>query len=153
MTTITMPENWAQKLAEDCRAAGASIVISALSMQAPRHKNGTPFSDLWEAITAAPARGVPVKIYLAAPAQAHPATLYNGHAAQLAHARGVHVDFVPMPHLLHAKTAIIDGLLVWIGSGNITAAAAHHNHEAYCRFWSPEIAARLLMRWEIAARG
>jgi len=153
LNTITMPDSWAATLAEDIRAAGASVVLSALSMQPPRHNNGTPHSDLWQAIIAAPPRGVSATIYLPVPALAHPATLYNTSAAQAAHAHGVQVHFVPMPRLLHAKTAIIDGILVWIGSGNLTAAAAHHNHEAFCRFWSPEIAARLLMRWEQAARG
>jgi phosphatidylserine/phosphatidylglycerophosphate/cardiolipin synthase-like enzyme len=39
---------------------------------------------------------------------------------------------------------LIDGRIVWCGSGNFTAAAAHHNHEAYIRSEDVTIAAAIV---------
>jgi len=155
MTTssITIHDRWAEALTADIAAAHESITISALSMLPPRHITEAPLSRLWEALRAAAAREVEVTIYLAEPTAIHRATLQNGTTGLIAHRAGMTTHFVPQPQLLHAKTAIIDRLICWVGSGNFTAAAAHYNHELYCRFSNTEIAARIAARWaEIAKK-
>lgn len=151
MQLVTLAENWAREMAEDCRAAQTSITISALSMQPPRHPSPLPWGSLWQSWIAAAARGVRVTAFLAAPSAAHPATLQNSNAATFAHKHGLAVRFVPQPNLLHAKSCIVDSRLCWIGSGNMTAAAAHHNHELYVRFEAEQIAQRIEARFDAIA--
>lgn len=142
---------WCAALAAECAAAQHSIHMSALSMHAPTpHAHGA-WPDLWSALTAAAARGVAVHIWLSAPSTIHPATRGNITAGRAAAARGVVPHFVTGTNLLHAKTAVIDARAVWVGSGNFTSAAAHHNHEAYLRADCPRIAAELIHRWQSLA--
>lgn len=130
MTLYITPE-WIKKMHENVEASTQSIYISALSMQAPAHKSITPHSKYMRAIAAACARGVRVCVWLAKPRPDIPATHANTGARQWLMAQGIECRFCDDGKLLHAKTMVIDGLLLWIGSGNMTAAAAHHNHEAY----------------------
>lgn len=139
--------DWAQTMADDCATAQDSIAASALSLLPPRHPSQTPFGRLWQSWVDAAARGVRVVIFLAAPSKHHPATAQNITAGRIAREAGILTRLVPQPGLLHAKTLVIDASRVWIGSGNFTAAAAHHNHEIYCRFDSPQCAARIVERW------
>lgn len=140
---IHLAEHWAQEIAADCAQAQRSITISAISLQPPRQITEMPWPQLWKSWILAAQRGVMVSIFLPSVSRAHPATAYNAAAALTAFNAGMRVRFVPQPHLLHAKTVILDENIVWIGSGNMTAAAAHHNHELYCRFQNHEIAARI----------
>lgn len=144
---IRLAENWAHEIAADCNAARSEITISSLSLSPPRAPSLAPMSALWRSWADAAARGVKVLIVLAAPCKIHPATAYNSGAAERAHAAGLAVRFVPQPRLLHAKSVLVDGRICWVGSGNMTTAAATHNHELYIRFESPEIAARIAARW------
>lgn len=148
---VHLAENWAQELAVDCANAAYGITISSLSMQPPRHPSLTDFGILWQSWVDATRRGVRVEFFLASPSKSHPATARNASAGALAFQAGMHVRYVPQPNLMHAKSIIIDDKTVWIGSGNMTAAAAHHNHEIYVRFEAPEIAARIKKRWESIA--
>jgi phosphatidylserine/phosphatidylglycerophosphate/cardiolipin synthase-like enzyme len=148
---IHLAEHWATELAHDCTQADDTITISALSLQPPRHPNGLPFSVLWQSWLDAAARGVSVQFFLPSPSPIHPATARNATAARTAWENGMCTRFVPQPNLLHAKSVIIDTRIVWIGSGNMTTAAAHHNHEIYIRFLSPEIAKRISHRWHAIA--
>jgi phosphatidylserine/phosphatidylglycerophosphate/cardiolipin synthase-like enzyme len=77
--------------------------------------------------------------------------MHNRMAADEAHKLKMSVRFVPQPNLLHAKSLVVDGLIVWAGSGNMTAAAAHHNHELYIHFEHEEIARRIEARWNMIA--
>jgi phosphatidylserine/phosphatidylglycerophosphate/cardiolipin synthase-like enzyme len=77
-----------------------------------------------------------------------PATRGNYGAGRACTAAGIHIHYVTGNRLLHAKTCIIDKHAIWIGSGNFTAAAAHHNHEAYLRADCAKIAAEIVSRWE-----
>jgi phosphatidylserine/phosphatidylglycerophosphate/cardiolipin synthase-like enzyme len=130
-------------MANDFNEAESSITLTALSLLPPRSTNGSPFSAWWIALLAAAARGVKVRIKIAASTPAHPATLRNNRVAIEAHAAGMIVDLVPGARLLHAKTARIDSSLSWVGSGNFTAAAAHHNFEAWLRDSTVETASAL----------
>lgn len=150
---IAMYENWAEPLAIDCSQASHKIQISALSFIPPRTDTLTPFGLLWREWKNAVARGVLVDIVLAAQATHNAATLNNNTSAALAAQHGISCRFVPVARLFHAKTVIIDGRIVWIGSGNMTASAAHQNHEIYCRFESVEIAARIEKRWNLITGG
>jgi phosphatidylserine/phosphatidylglycerophosphate/cardiolipin synthase-like enzyme len=143
MTTLHTT-NWAGALAAACMDAQHSISISAISMFPPLRHSEAPFSHLWAAWTAAAKRGVQVQFFLPAPQPAHPATLRNASAAAIAFKAGMRTRFVPGPRLLHAKSIVIDARNVWIGSGNMTAAAACLNHEFYVNFISEDCAARIL---------
>lgn len=148
---VHLAENWALEIADDCTRANNSIIISALSLQLPKANAETPFSKLWKAWIEAEVKGVSVEFFLAAPTKAHPATTHNGLCAEKLFDSKIITRFVPQPNLLHAKSVIIDRCICWIGSGNMTAAAAHYNHELYVRFVSPEIAEKIINRWyEIA---
>ncbi len=146
--SISAHTNWADAMLADCEQAQHSIVISALSLHPPRPNRHTPFGRLWRAWEQASARGVKIEFILPAPTRIHPATLQNVSAAQHAATVGMHTRFVPMPNLLHAKSTVIDKNICWVGSGNLTAAAAHYNHELYVRFASPEIAQQITERWD-----
>lgn len=134
---------WALEIAKDCKEAESSISISAISMFPPLRNADGDFCHLWQSWCEAAARGVSVDFFLPAAMQAHPATLRNHSAARMAYERGMNTHVVQGPRLLHAKSVIVDHRIVWIGSGNMTAAAAGMNHEFYVRFEHHEIAERL----------
>jgi phosphatidylserine/phosphatidylglycerophosphate/cardiolipin synthase-like enzyme len=138
---------WAAPLAADIAAARSDIILTALSMHPPRKLHGSPMGELWSALEHATASGVDVLFVMPRPGKTHPATAMNLHAAERLLAIGCRYAFVPLDHLLHAKTAIIDGTVLWVGSGNWTAAASGWNHEAYLRAHSPRLAAQLRARW------
>lgn len=138
---------WADPLAADIAAAQHSILITALSLHPPRSSANKPIKRLWDAIAAAAARGVDVRFILPAPSRSHPATAMNGQAAAALHAAGVGVHYAPPSRLLHAKTACLDKSIVWVGSGNWTAAASAYNHESYLRIKSIELAHQLRTHW------
>lgn len=144
---IRLAENWAQEMSSDIENAHASIVMSSLSFLPPRGTNCTSFGALWLALCAAALRGVKVDLFLPVPSNTHPATLQNITSANRAKCAGIDTNFVKLPRLLHAKSTVIDSLVCWIGSGNLTAAAANHNHEIYCRFENADIAERIVARW------
>lgn len=138
---------WAEPLAADIDAAQHSILITALSFHPPRSDADKPINWLWRAVKNAAARGVQVEMILPAPSRAHPATAMNGQAAERLRAAGCLYHFAPPGRLLHAKTAVMDARLVWVGSGNWTAAAAAYNHEAYLRIESAELARKMRTHW------
>jgi len=142
---------WAEHMAECCALAQRSIHVSALSMLPPTQNASGDWPELWRAWCAAARRGVAVHIWLPAPSGIHPATKGNGGAGRAIVDAGMRIHFVQGNKLLHAKTAVIDESSVWIGSGNFTAAAAHHNYEAYIQATCPRIARQVIERWEALA--
>jgi phosphatidylserine/phosphatidylglycerophosphate/cardiolipin synthase-like enzyme len=142
MTLHITPE-WVQGMRDDVNEAKHHIHVSALSMQPPRHRSITPHTRLMEALAVAAARGVRVCVWLAHPRPDVPATRANTGAAQWLVGRGIECRLSNDGHLLHAKSLCTDRRVLWIGSGNMTAAAAHHNHEVYMRTTDDASA----MRW------
>lgn len=141
---------WAEPLAADIAAAQSSLLVTALSLHPMRKVSASPLGRLWLEIAGAAARGLLINFILPAPSRSHPATAMNGQAADALRAVGARCHFAPPARLLHAKTACIDARITWIGSGNWTAAAASHNHEAYVRTVCPVIAERISARWATA---
>jgi phosphatidylserine/phosphatidylglycerophosphate/cardiolipin synthase-like enzyme len=135
-----LPAAWASHLTLDILDAQTSITLSALSMLHPHTNAPGPWPDLWRALISARSRGRSVHIYLAQAQLAHPATRQNPTTAAYAHTLRFNVHLVPGPRLLHAKSCIIDQRVLWIGSGNFTAAACGPNHEFYVRIISPPLA-------------
>lgn len=144
----TLHHNWAEPLTLDITSAKHTVYITTLSMQLPRKPGATPHHNLITALIAAAARGVRVDVAFPRPSKAHPACAFNRHVAEALHATGVKVWFAPESNLLHAKTATIDERITWVGSGNWTAAAANHNHEAYLRAECPALARQQLRHWQ-----
>lgn len=136
--------DWARAIADDIDASSSSIIMSALSLLPPTAAGSGPWPRLWRTLAAAAARHVPVAIYLPAPQLAHPATRANARAAHSAHRLGITIHLIRGPRLLHAKTAVIDARITYIGSGNFTAAACGPNHEFYARISCPELAAETI---------
>ena len=141
-------EGWAEAMGEACALAMDSIHVSALSILPPTSNASGDWPELWRAWCAASRRGVAVDIWLPSPNEKAPATLGNGTAGRAIVDSGMNVHFVQGTRLLHAKTCVIDAATVWIGSGNFTAAAAHHNYEAYLEAHSQVIAQCLIERWQ-----
>lgn len=139
---------WAAPLAAECQQARHSIIISALSCLPPRTNTPGHWPALWQAWADAAARGIAVTLYLPMPTNHHGATVQNLQVAATAAAAGLNCRLIKGPQLLHCKSVVIDRHAVWIGSGNFTAAACHHNHEAYMRADCPAFAERILARWE-----
>lgn len=139
---------WAATLTAECRQAQQSIIISALSCLPPRTKTPGQWPDLWQSWVDAAARGIAVTLYLPLPTNHHGATVQNLQVATDAARVGIVCRLIKGPQLLHCKSVVIDRYAVWIGSGNFTAAACHHNHEAYIRTDCPAFAERILARWE-----
>jgi len=139
-------EGWAVALAKDCAAAVRTIHLSALSLVPPTPNGHGSWPELWRALQAAASRGVYVHVWLPAPQPAHPATRGNIGAGRACAEAGINIHYVQGPRLLHAKTAVIDGTILFVGSGNFTAAAAHHNHEHYLRADCPAIAQQIVLR-------
>lgn len=133
MTTSAHSIDWALRIADDINEAERAVLMTALSFLPPRTLKLDAFCKLWIAIAAAADRGVAVQVALPMPALAHPATLRNDTAAAALRAAGAVVVLVPTINLLHAKTVVIDARIAWVGSGNMTAAAAHHNRECWLR--------------------
>ena len=136
--------DWALKIAEDTEQARHTITLTALSCQPPRRLAQTGLSPLWLSLVSAAARGKAVTLILPASSKTHPATAYNNGTALRAAALGIKTKLIPLPRLLHAKTVLIDEAISWIGSGNLTAAAASHNREAWLRSTEEHIAVQLL---------
>jgi phosphatidylserine/phosphatidylglycerophosphate/cardiolipin synthase-like enzyme len=138
---------WAAPMKADVDAARWHIAMSAISIQPPRSKTPGDWPRLWAALCAAAARGVTVDLYVPRPTPQHPATRFNSYTASEAAAAGIHCHLIRGPRLLHCKSLVVDGRFVWIGSGNFTSAACHHNIEAYTRSDRPDFAAQVLDRW------
>ncbi len=147
MNNIDLHFKWAAPLAADIAAARYSVMISSLSMHPPRGRSGNNLGLLFDALAAAAARGVTVDIVLAAVSKSHPATAFNNAAAATLAALGCRAHFARPERLLHAKTCVVDFEIVWVGSGNWTAAAATFNHEAYIRAESCAMAATMRDHW------
>jgi phosphatidylserine/phosphatidylglycerophosphate/cardiolipin synthase-like enzyme len=141
-------EQWAPAMAADCDAAGVSIHACAISCMPPRTAAPGAWPSLWASWCAAAARGLAVTLHLPAPLKAHGATHYNGEASRIAAAHGIRPRLKIGPRLLHSKALVIDNRIVWLGSGNFTAAAASKNAESYVRIISPDIAADIVRRLE-----
>jgi phosphatidylserine/phosphatidylglycerophosphate/cardiolipin synthase-like enzyme len=140
--------DWARTMRADVDAARVSIALSALSLQPPRSKSPGDWPRLWNALCEAAARKVDVTLYVPQPTPTHPATRFNSYTASAAAAAGITCRLIRGPRLLHCKSLTVDSRIVWIGSGNFTAAAAHHNIEAYTRTDSADFAAQVLARWK-----
>jgi len=147
MENLTLHTDWPLAIAADITGASSLITVTALSMHQPRRDSGTAYSTLFNALAAAPARGVLCVVYLPDSSISHPATAQNRTTAAALHALGCKVHTVPVSRLLHAKTVAIDDALIWVGSGNWSAAAAHFNHECYLRAAAPGLAVRLRAHW------
>lgn len=147
--TVTLHlEHWAEAMRADVAAATASVSLSALSLQPPITRTPGAWPALWHALTAAADRGVRVRLYLPQPTNTHPATRFNDATCAKASAAGIRCHLIRGPRLLHCKSLVIDATVSWIGSGNFTAAACHHNIEAYLRAADPAIAAAIQTRWD-----
>lgn len=145
---VTLRPAWALALAADIAAASWAVNITTLSFQIPRHPNDTPHGQLIAQILAAPLRGVRVNVSMPAPSKTHAACAFNLLSAKTLADAGCFVWWAPPANLLHAKTAVIDDNIAWVGSGNYTAAAANHNRECYMRAASHQLARDLLMHWK-----
>jgi phosphatidylserine/phosphatidylglycerophosphate/cardiolipin synthase-like enzyme len=135
-------------MTHDINSAADAITMTALSLLPPRQIKNDDITRWWLALCDATARNVAVQVILAEPNIAHPATLRNATAADALATIGVQVALIPTTRLLHAKTAVIDNLVAWVGSGNFTAAAAHHNRELYLRVKN-EITAIEVRGWQM----
>jgi phosphatidylserine/phosphatidylglycerophosphate/cardiolipin synthase-like enzyme len=141
---VQVPIPWQPVLLADIRAARSRIVLTALSMLPPRSGQRGAWPALWYAISERAAAGVRVELTLPAPSRAHAAAAQNHKAAATAHAAGWHVTLIPGPRLLHAKQIIVDGMICWLGSANLTAAAFSFNTERFARIESLRFADRLM---------
>jgi phosphatidylserine/phosphatidylglycerophosphate/cardiolipin synthase-like enzyme len=148
MDNLTLHTDWPLAIATDITGASSLITITALSMHQPRHDNGTDYATLYNALAAAPARGVQCVVYMPDSSSSHPATSQNRTTAAALARLGCTVHTIPVSRLLHAKTVSIDDAIIWVGSGNWSAAAAHFNHECYLRANAPQLAARLREHWQ-----
>lgn len=143
MTTRLLTANWLLTIADEISVAERCATITALSFHPPRATARGHIGTFWQAVAAAAKRGVSVTIIAPPPSKQHPACGMNIGAARHCAEIGATFIFKNLPGLLHAKTALIDGRLAFIGSGNYTAAAAHHNHEAYIYTDDPQPVADL----------
>jgi phosphatidylserine/phosphatidylglycerophosphate/cardiolipin synthase-like enzyme len=143
---VCVPLNWPAQLLHDITASNRHIVISALSFLIPTEKQKGPWPDCYQALVDAAARGVRVDVHIPPPSRSHPATARNAASAEQLHREGIKVTFHQGPRLLHAKQLILDHLVVWIGSANMTCAAFAHNHEAMCRIHSHRFASTIITR-------
>jgi phosphatidylserine/phosphatidylglycerophosphate/cardiolipin synthase-like enzyme len=136
-------DDWASRIAADITTAQTRVIMTALSMLPPRVTSSDALSALWLALIRAAERKIAVTIIMPMPSEAHPATARNHTTAMALRAAGIITSLVPAQRLLHAKTATIDAAIAWVGSGNLTAAAAHHNREIYMRTDDPRSVAEV----------
>lgn len=125
--------DWAKRMTEDVTSAARSVTLTALSCLVPKPSRSDDWAYLWLALNIAAHRGIDVRVILSEPSISHPATLRNETAAKLMRASGIRAFLLPPRNLLHAKTGLIDNRIAWVGSGNLTAAAALHNTECWMR--------------------
>lgn len=147
MENTTLYTEWARPLANDIAQARHTVIITSLSLQPRKPDNTHPISLLWSAMETAARTGAVITFILPRPSTTHTATAYNMAAAADLSRLGIRSVFAAPANLLHAKTCIIDGSTVWVGSGNWTAAAAAHNREAYIRCESAALAEKLRAAW------
>lgn len=143
MTTRIHTAEWSKAIADALKTSESKITLTALSFLPPSQHKPDQFGLFYSAILAAAQRIKEVVIILPMPSQTHPATAQNGTAAKTLRAAGCTVWLHPAANLLHAKTCCIDHAEAWIGSGNFTAAAAHHNREAWMQTDDPRAIADL----------
>lgn len=135
---------WAQTLTQDIKRAKTSISITALSMHITKGSATGVYAALFYELETAIKRGIAVSIYLPAASKIHPAASQNFTTLEHLRKLGALTHQVGLPSLLHAKTCVIDNRIVFIGSGNWTAAAAGLNREIYARIIDEKIALELL---------
>lgn len=112
-------------------AAGASrsLKIASYTLSRPGRHTSPAYAAFWQAIIAAPARGVDCRLMHPAPREAgqlSPHTLQT--AAELA-AAGWKLREYPRARLLHAKLFQADDARAVIGSANFSEAALTSNVE------------------------
>lgn len=135
--------SWASDVADDINAARQSVSLTALSVLPSSRSHFSAWGALWGALIAAPRRGCYVRVIVPMPSPAHPATARNAAAGIIMTRAGITVHLVHGPDLLHAKTILIDDRIAWVGSGNLTNAAATRNHEFWLRAVAGQPAAAL----------
>lgn len=129
--TSLLTSGWCEVLCRKIEASSESVTLTAMSCLPPARPNISDFSRLFAVAAAAAARGVRVEFILPTAQPQHPATLRNLASARYLHDQGISLHLVKPPRLLHAKTALIDSRLAFVGSGNLTPAASAQNFEAF----------------------
>ena len=143
MTTKIHTAEWSKALGDALKTSESKITLTALSFLPPSHHKPDIFGLFYSALIDRASRIKEAVIILPMPSPSHPATQQNGTAAKTLRAIGCTVWLHPIANLLHAKTCCIDHAEAWIGSGNFTAAAAHHNREAWMQTDDPRAIAEL----------
>jgi len=142
-STIYTPPTWLPALCADIAAAKRAITLTSLRLDTPHGAAPSQISDLWAVLTDRAAAGLQVTVCLPSPAADSAATARNVSTARALHSHGIRCALLPRPGLLHAKSALLDDGLAWLGSANLTFAAARWNLELMLRTTDPPIVAQL----------
>ena len=127
-------------LAEAIEGAQSSVRLATYVFRlSPRGETGR----LAKALAQAAKRGVEVEVYLETTGKKDSLELQNRQVAKWLKRNRIKVYFDGPNQRSHAKAAVIDHRLCFVGSHNLTEAALKHNYELTLRVDSPTLAQEL----------
>lgn len=151
-TTLSTDDAPAQLL-DDLRTAKNSIAATAYVVRLSTIRPPTTPTTIYDWITltllAAPGRGVRCQMLISHPLSSGSLGLIDQASRKALMAAGWQLRQPPPVRLLHAKTWLIDGRIVWVGSHNLTAKTMIYNREASMRTTSATVA-RQYATWHTA---
>ena len=142
-TTTIYTLNWHAAQAADFAASRQSITITTMSLAQPSDAGSGSLRLYWLAMINAKKRGVKVSLILPRRGISPGAELTTRRAADYASKHGITSIFAKPTQLLHAKTALIDNSISWVGSANSTPSGLARNFEAWLRTDDPAVAKNL----------
>lgn len=138
--TLLRNQEYSSALLEAIRNADHSILFSFYLFKVTDTRGNLPGKVVNELI-AARRRGVDVTVYLEKKRGKDPLITENRRTAEMLNRGGITVLFDSPDVTTHAKAAVIDGRLVFLGSHNLTQGALQRNNELSVMIDSPELAA------------
>ena len=120
-------DSWAPVMCELIQGAQSRIELAAYSVSTRWPRLATDKFNVYQALLAAPARGVDCRCVLATHKRTSATGRFNHWSAKKMRAAGWSVRLAPRGRLLHLKLMVVDSSLVVVGSHNIAHAAASSN--------------------------
>lgn len=120
-------DSWAPVMCELIQGAQSRIELAAYSVSTRWPRLATDKFNVYQALLAAPARGVDCRCVLATHKRTAATSRFNTWSARQMRKAGWSARLSPRGKLLHLKLMIVDSCVVVTGSHNIAHAAAASN--------------------------
>jgi phosphatidylserine/phosphatidylglycerophosphate/cardiolipin synthase-like enzyme len=118
--------------------------IASYVITAPTETDGKEYRQLWNAIRAACARGVRVRIFCDSGASSNFVTNWNLRARRAIDVQGLEIRGYAKSQRMHAKFWVCDNEACYVGSHNLTHGGTYINNELGLLLFDRAIALQLM---------